>query len=203
MIVTTLPQSFIDGVRAVELTMNDVSSLQRFFADNPEYFLSTQGEPAGANSASEELQARPPAAWHFTQRWMIGYVDARDRLIGVADVVSDLLAMRVWHIGLFIVATVRHGQGDAQALYGGLEAWAQTNGAHWMRLGVVQGHVRAERFWERRGYIETRTRDGVPMGPRTNTVRVMVKPLTDGTLDDYLAMVPRDRPDRPGHVRVE
>ena len=31
----------------------------------------------------------------------------------------------------------------------------------------------------------------------TNTLRVMVKPLTGGTLEQYLALVPRDRPELP------
>lgn len=46
-----------------------------------------------------------------------------------------------------IVATARHGTGDAQVLNRGLESWAVANGAVWMWLGVVQGNTRAERFW--------------------------------------------------------
>jgi hypothetical protein len=40
-------------------------------------------------------------------------------------------------------------------------------------------------------------REGLPMGKRVNDVRVMTKPLTGETLADYLAIVPRDRPDHP------
>jgi hypothetical protein len=79
-------------------------------------------------------------------------------------------------------------------LYRGLESWAASNGASWLRLGVVHGNVRAERFWERLGFIQTRTR-AVPMGRLTNTVRVMVKPLAGGTLEHYLSLVQRDRPE--------
>jgi hypothetical protein len=60
---------------------------------------------------------------------------------------------------------------------------------------VVQGNQRAERFWAACGYVQVRTRDGLQMGRRTNSVRVMVKPLDGGTLDEYLALVPRDRPE--------
>lgn len=62
--------------------------------------------------------------------------------------------------------------GLAQALHAELEAWAVSNGANWLRLGVVQGNGRAERFWESLGYVEFRTRIGVEMGKRTNTLRV-------------------------------
>ena len=110
---------------------------------------------------------------------------------------ADLLARGVWHIGLFIVATDLHGTGTAQALHQGLERWAAAQGARWLRLGVVSGNARAERFWTQCGYLDLRMREGLPMGKRVNDVRVMAKPLTGETLADYLAIVPRDRPDHP------
>jgi hypothetical protein len=80
-------------------------------------------------------------------------------------------------------------------LYRGLETWAVQSGARWLRLGVVLGNGRAERFWERLGYIETRTRTGIPTGRLTNAVRVMVKCLDGRSLEEYLSLVERDRPD--------
>jgi hypothetical protein len=35
------------------------------------------------------------------------------------------------------------------------------------------------------------------MGKLTNTVRVMAKPLAGGTLEEFLSLVPRDRPEVP------
>jgi len=167
---------------AVELGPQDEARLQRFFDANPEYFLAIQGEPAAAHEAREELASEPPAGWTYTRRWLLGWAEADGTLAAMAHVVSDLLVRHVWHIGLFIVATGRHGTGDAQR-----------GGAHWLRLGVVRGNLRAERFWTARGYVETRTREGVQVGKQTNTVRVMVKPLAGGTVEEYLALVPRDR----------
>jgi hypothetical protein len=34
------------------------------------------------------------------------------------------------------------------------------------------------------------------MGKLTNTVRVMVKLLAGGTIEEFLSLVPRDRPER-------
>ena len=59
---------------------------------------------------------------------------------------------------------------------------------------MVVGNDRAERFWERQGFAEVRRRDGISMGQRVNSLRVMVKPLDGGRIADYLEMVPRDRP---------
>ena len=194
-----LPTSPLPWLRVVELGPGDAPLLQRFFEANPAYFDAVFGEPAGAGAARDEIRDLPPAGWSFTRRWLLGYAADDGELAAVADVVSDLLVPDVWHIGLFIVATSRHGSGDAGVLYRGLESWAASHGARWLRLGVVQGNARAERFWEAQGFVETRTRARVEMGRRTNTLRVMVKPLPGGTLDAYLAAVPRDRPEPADH----
>ncbi len=193
---TKLPSSPITALRTIELTSNEEPLLQRFFDANPQYFFAVHGGAAGPNEAHEEIHGEPPAGWGFTKKWLIGYVDTQNELVAMANIISDLLASDVWHIGLFVVATSRHGNGDAHTIYRGLETWAIENGAHWLRLGVVQGNARAERFWESLGYIETRTRDGVAMGKLTNTIRVMVKPLGGGSLEQYLSLIERDRPDK-------
>jgi GNAT superfamily N-acetyltransferase len=192
---TKLPSSPIAALRTIELTSDEEPLLQRFFEANPQYFLAVNGEPAGPNEAHEEIHGEPPSGWGFTKKWLIGYVDGQNELVAMANIISDLLSPGVWHIGLLVVATPRHGTGDAQTIYRGLETWAIDNGAHWLRLGVVQGNTRAENFWESLGYVQTRTRDGVAMGKLTNTIRVMVKPVAGGSPEQYLSLIERDRPD--------
>ena len=187
----------MSDLTVVELTSRDASALQRFFDANPDYFIAVNGEPAGPEEARDELEGALPPGWTFTRKWMIGYVDANRDVVAMATIVSDLIARSVWHIGLFIVATERHGRGDAQHVYRGLESWMRANGARWLRLGVVAGNTRAERFWTREGYVETRTRTGIEMGRRVNTIRVMVKALEGEAIERYLALVERDRPDPP------
>jgi len=195
---TELPASPVAGLRTVELGAGSEPLLQRFFEANPLYFMTTHGEPARPSEAHDEIHDELPSGWAFTKKWVIGYLDARDEVVALANVVTDLLGGDVWHIGTFIVATARHGNGEAQVLHRGLEDWARANGARWLRLGVVQGNDRGERFWERLGYVQTRTRSGVEMGRLTNTLRVMVKPLADNTLEQYLTLLPRDRPEHAG-----
>ena len=195
MMAIALPASPIPALRAVELDASYEPLLQRFFEANPEYFLTVNGEPAGPNEAHDEIRGEVPADMSFTRKWLVGYVDAEGSMVALANVIIDLLAPGVWHIGLFIVASSRHGTGEAHAIHHSLERWAAANGANWLRLGVVQGNARAERFWEALGYIQTRTREDVAMGRLTNTLRVMVKPLSSDTLEHYLSLVPRDQPE--------
>jgi len=186
-----------DGLRASELQQADVPRLQAFFDANPEYFLTISGEGPKATTAQEEFDSVPPREFPYRQRWMLAWTDADGAMAGMADVVADLFAARVWHIGLFVVATALHGRGAAPSMYRQLEQWIRAGGAQWLRLGVVLGNARAERFWTRQGYAELRRRHDIPMGQRSNTVRVLMKPLGDGAVAEYLELVGRDRPDAP------
>jgi RimJ/RimL family protein N-acetyltransferase len=183
------------GWRAVELVSDDAVTLQRLFEENPEYFVEVNGEPPLPTEAAEELHGALPPGWPYTRKWIIGLIDETGVLAGMANVVSDLLAPGVWHIGLLIIATKRHGDGTAHSFYSGLENWMKNSGAEWLRLGVVAGNARAERFWERLGFVDVRKRNGVKMGKFVNTLRVMAKPLAGGSLDTYLNLVARDRPE--------
>ncbi|MBL0143716.1 MAG: GNAT family N-acetyltransferase [Betaproteobacteria bacterium] len=183
--------------QALEVGAQDLDEIQCFFEANPEYFLAVGGMGPGTDEARKEFDDRPPEGWPYSRKWFIRFVDGKGSTIGVADVVSDLLAEGVWHIGLFIIATALHGTGTAKAVHSGLEDWIRCDGARWLRLNVAAGNSRAERFWERAGYAQVRTREGIEIGRRVHTMRVMTKPLANGRLAEYLGIVARDRPEAP------
>lgn len=184
---------------ARELAAHEVPLLQALFDANPLYFQAVNGRAANADEAQVEFDEQPPPHLCLpgrTRRWFMGLFGAdRATLEGVAVVVQDLCAPGVWHVALYLLATTLHGRGAASDTYRALEAWMRHGGAHWLRLGVVAGNARAERFWENQGFIEVRRRHGVDTGGRINDLRVLAKPLAGGTLAEYLALVPRDRPD--------
>jgi GNAT superfamily N-acetyltransferase len=183
------------GWHARELCAAEVPRLQALFDANPEYFVTVNGRLPNPDEAQVEFDELPPPYLSFTRRWFAGLFDPTGDLAGVAIVVSDLGAEGVWHLALFLVATPLHGQGVAGRLHAALECWVARSGARWLRLGVVEGNARAERFWARRGYVEVRRRLGVDTGGLINDIRVLVKPLADGDVAEYLERVPRDLPD--------
>jgi GNAT superfamily N-acetyltransferase len=180
---------------AFEMDAGDLLVLQQFLEENPEYHLAVEGQPPGPAAAQEAFDAAPPADWPFDKKWLMRVSDADGRMIGLIDLIENLFVDGVWHVGLFIIATHLHGRGTAPGLYRALEAWLREQDCRWVRLGIVQGNLRAERFWEKFGYHEVRKRLAVPMGKKTNDVRVMVKPLAGGSLREYLSAVARDRPE--------
>lgn len=193
--MTRLLDSPLPELRSLELSPGSEPLLQRFFEANPLYFLAVSGEPPKPEEAFEEINDELPEGWSYSEKWIIGFARPSGELAAMANVVKDLLASKVWHISTFIVETSRHGNGDAAALYNGIEAWARANGADWIRLGVVKGHAAAERFWQKCGYQQTRERTGVVFGQKAQTVRVMCKSLGGRPVGEYLELVARDRPE--------
>lgn len=181
------------GLNVLPLQAADIAQLQAFYAANPLYFEATGGEPAQPGDAEADFHARPPPDMPYRQRWLLALCDEHGQWQAVVEVIAGLLLPQAWHIALFMVDARHHGQGLAAQLYAALEAWTLASGAHWLRLGVVVGHTRAERFWLRQGFVEVTRRHAVQMGRRSNSLRVMVKPLRS-SVAAYLQQVPRDRP---------
>jgi GNAT superfamily N-acetyltransferase len=189
----SLPVVSMPYIFATELQAADTAELQAFFDQNPEYFLQCHGEPARDDEAATELKLNMPSDCDYKQQWMIGFVKEGEGLVAAVHVVQDLFADGVWHIGLFILETRRHGKGDAQLIYAATEQWALNHGARWLRLGAVKDNLRAMRFWGAQGYCAVRERENVQMGLKKNTITTMVKPLNIATLTQYLERVERDR----------
>jgi len=181
--------------RVFELVEVDIAVIQQLFDANPEYSQMVLGRALRDGDAHGVFHDRPPAEFPMGRKFMLGFVDAEDELLGAAEIVSDLFAQSVWHIGLFLVATNQHGNGLAHQLYEAIELATQTDGARWLRLGVVADNVRGVRFWQRCGFQQVRVREDYAPGERQHTLQVMVKPLSSGGVPGYLALVQRDRPD--------
>ncbi|CAN5889420.1 hypothetical protein BH11PSE8_BH11PSE8_16310 [soil metagenome] len=172
---------------------DDIPSIQAFFDANPAYTRMVEGRPVSPNAAAVEFDEMPPPGMAYGERWFLTVRDRRSGAIdAVLDVVKDLLAPGIWHIGLFFVAERLHGQGLAARLHAALEQWAEAQGARWLRLGVVEQNQRGARFWRRQGYGFVCSREAAAAGGRVNNVFCLVKPLGDNTREAYLAAQGRD-----------
>jgi len=176
------------------LDEEDLPELQRFIEANPEYWRIVMRREPPAHAAREIFEDRPPAQWPWKRTWVVALRDASGAMTAVAGVIEDLFAPGIWHVGLFITAGRLHGTGASGEAYASLERWIRASGARWVRLGVVIGNARAERFWEKMGFGEVKRRYDIEVEGRVCDLRVMAKPLERGRLEDYFASVERDRP---------
>lgn len=185
----------LSPLRCEVLGPDDLPALQALFETNCGYFNAVNGEPAQADQAQQEFVDRPPEGMPYGDMWLLGVRVGKGELLGMASVIGDFLAPKVWHIGLFMIASRLHGSGLAPRMYGALEMAMRERGAQWIRLGAVVGYAKAVGFWRTMGYTEVRRRRGVPMGKRVNDLHVFVKPLGSATIAEYLQRVERDRPE--------
>lgn len=188
-----LPIVANSAIHADELYSTDAAELQSFFDRNTEYFLICHGEPARPDEAAKELELKLPDGLACNKQWFIAFREQGVGLIAVEHVVKDLFSEGVWHIGLLLLDACRHGKGDAQLIYAATEQWAVTQGARWLRIGVVADNLKAKRFWESRGFSSVYERKSVVMGLKKNTIFTMIKALSGATIPQYLELVDRDR----------
>jgi RimJ/RimL family protein N-acetyltransferase len=184
------------GWHAVAAGRDIAPELQQFYEANPGYWQLTHGRAPDPVEAESGFDIRPPDDMPYSDLpvWVIRD-RATGRIVGEVSAATDLLASGVIHLGFFLIETALHGSGFASEVYASYEAWAVQRGARWLRLGVVAANARAEAFWRARGYLELCRRDGYVLGDRTHQLIVMMKPIGSNTMADYLAAVPRDRPE--------
>lgn len=189
---------FMAGKRwvAVPLDATDAPALQAFLDANPLYSEIVNDRPFRPGEALEEITDAPPFA-HGAVHALGVLARGTGEWLGFVSIVDDLFVPGVCHIGLLVVATAQHGSGLADEWVAGLENRAKASGARWMRLGVVVGNARAERFWARMGFEELRQRHGMPYEGPSTSVRVMLKRLGEASVAEYLSLVERDRPESP------
>lgn len=188
-----LPKVANSAIHTDELCSLDAAELQSFFDRNSEYFLICHGEPPRPDEAATELKLKLPDGLTCNKQWFIGFREQGAGLVAVEHVIKNLFVEGVWHIGLLILDACRHGKGDAQSIYAATEHWAVTQGARWLRIGVVADNLRAQRFWNSQGFSKVCERQGVVMGVKKNTIATMIKALSGATIPQYLELVDRDR----------
>ncbi|MBK1714756.1 GNAT family N-acetyltransferase [Rubrivivax gelatinosus] len=180
------------AVRA--LAADEVPALQALLEANADFYLTVGGLPPGPDEAAELFAEQPPDHLGWTRHWVAGAFEPDGRLAGVLLIVADLGTPGCWHTALFLIDQPLRGSGAAAELHAAFEAWARREGARWLRLGVVVGNTRAERFWRRCGYTVLRTRPVEAADGSLRTTTAMLKCLGEAGVADYLERVPRDQP---------
>lgn len=177
--------------RAVELTIDDVGLVQAFYRQNPEYWIIVANKTSSEQMALEDFFAPGNPTVRRGKKWRIGFFDGNNILVGISYIFSDFLAEHVWHIEFFIVASALHGTGASSEIYDELESWILHQNGSWLRLGVVVGHTKAQRFWEKAGYMALGKWEGGVAGVGL-TIQLMLKPLKNIPLMEYFRCVPND-----------
>jgi RimJ/RimL family protein N-acetyltransferase len=130
----------------------DSASLQELFEQCSEFFELTEGAPPSSTQAADELASRAPGK-NADDTFCFG-IHRDDTLIGFIHVTRDHPKPNEWWLGLLLLHPAARRMGLGEETHEALLAWAASNGARVMWLGVLEQNTAAERFWRRIGYVE-------------------------------------------------
>jgi len=159
-----------------QLSVRDELEIQQVFQACNDYFQIVDGRDARETEASEFL-GPVPVANKQEDRFSLGLVDRRAKLIGLLDGLDGYPAASVSWIGLFMIVPQDRGQGIGRQFMQCWERFRKAQSVAEIRLGVVDENVAAQGFWESQGYAAlTRTEPRI-FGNKIQVVNVLHKVL--------------------------
>ncbi|WP_119068855.1 GNAT family N-acetyltransferase [Aggregatilinea lenta] len=170
-----MPVFTVGQVEARELTPQDAGALQTLLEACDDYTVLVEGQPPDAEAAFDVMADLAPGKTLDDKR-LLGLWRG-DRLVGVLDAMVGYPMPDVWFIGLLMIAPEQRGHGLGASVVGAFEAWAASQGARAIGLGVVEPNRDALRFWQRLGYAELRRTGPRPFGRNLHVVIVLQKAL--------------------------
>ena len=123
-------------------------------------FLSS-GLPSVEDDA-HDLLIDQPLETSPDQKGVIGFFDGDHGLVAALDFLVGYPEENIWFIGLLLIHPNLRGQGCGTRILSGFEAWARTNQAKALMIGVLECNTAALRFWQNNGFLEFER-----SGPRT------------------------------------
>lgn len=158
----------------------DAAQLQSLFAQCADFFVMTNGTPAGETAAAEEFtdvpDSKTPGDVHA-----LGLVDSCDRLVGAIISVQGYPDLQTWWLGLMLLAPEQRGKGLGTSFYEAFEQWVAAQSYRFISLCAIAPNTVGRQFWQRLGFKEIRQIPSRTYGSQTHNVYVYrrcVCPLT-------------------------
>ncbi|ACL64061.1 GCN5-related N-acetyltransferase [Anaeromyxobacter dehalogenans 2CP-1] len=158
----------LDGprLRAVAATRAHAAQIQSCFQGAPDYFVRTEGGPAGADAA-ERLLAEAEADPERRVYALVPHTGGP--AVGVLDLYLNHPEPGTAHVGLLLFREACQGLGYGKETTAALEHVLARSGFRALRLSVGDENPGARAFWERLGFAE--------VGRLDRGIAVFEKPL--------------------------
>ena len=144
----------LTGCFGVRLDEARKAELERLYESCREYFELVTGAPPAPDEVDALLRTVPRGRSR-EDKFVIGFFDAPEHLVGVLDVIRDYPREREWYVGLLLFGPATRGRGLGERVYRRLEEWVLAQGGRALHLIVQQTNPGALRFWERMGFEVT------------------------------------------------
>ena len=147
--MTTNPT--IEGARAVVLQAADCGRLEELCGRCTDFFELVHGRSNGAVVTAEILAPLPEKVASGVK--VIFGIEQDDELVGVTELLSGFPASNEWYVGLLVLQPDSRGSGLGTAVWRGMRAWMEEQGARVVRLVVQKQNASARMFWEKQRFV--------------------------------------------------
>jgi GNAT superfamily N-acetyltransferase len=168
--VTSAP--VIEGFIVRPLEDRDIQPLQALFDEDPDYFQGMNGR----DIPLEEIRAAVPPGRTHDDKFVFA-VERGDRLAGMIDVIRGYPEPATWYLGFLFLAKDVRGKGLGRSALRAIYAWSKGQGATALRLGVVEGNIRARWLYATEGFVFKDVREVDPAVKRLRRTLVLERPL--------------------------
>ncbi len=168
------PELCIEGFDARRLTETDLTALQALLESALDFSLLVDGIPPAVDAALSLLHDLPPTK-DALDKFVFGFFDADDQLIGVLDCLRAYPDAATWWIGLLLFQPQARGSGMGKKVVDGFMRWVAQQGAACVGLGVVEANTEGLIFWQKLGFIEQERRPPSRFGEKEHRVVMMHK----------------------------
>ncbi|MBQ0004785.1 MAG: GNAT family N-acetyltransferase [Clostridiales bacterium] len=139
--------------QARKLTERDFGYVYHLTRTNSRYYRNLNIKPSKQH-LTEILRTLPDGS-EPSDKHLIGFYDADEKLIGVMDIVTGYPEKDDAYIGWFMLDAELQGRGIGSQLFADVRASLKSQGYDYISLGVEERNPDAKAFWEKQGFRAT------------------------------------------------
>ncbi len=151
-------------------------TLQKLFAQCADFTRLVEGEEVNPNAAREILRS-VPAGRLLRDKFLYGFLDRDEAIIGVLEGLRDYPDDAIWWVGLLLLAPEARGHGVGRKIMEAFSEYVLMEKGTAIMLGVVEENQAAYRFWQGLGFELVRQTEPRLFGRKTQKVNVMRREL--------------------------
>jgi ribosomal protein S18 acetylase RimI-like enzyme len=145
----------------------DTAALRDLFARAADYVMLETGQPPGDSQITGFFTGAPPGIDPATSL-RLGMFLPGGQLVAIADLAFGYPNPDDAYIGLLLIDPNHRGKRLGQQMLGHVFASASTRKARRILIAVLEDNPKAQRFWQKMGFVEDLRGPPTQMGSKTH-----------------------------------
>ena len=136
------------------LSKEDIPAVQKFFNDNPDFFIASTGQAPKENEAEILFNKIPEGKTTEDKFWLAIFDNDNNNIVAFVDLIQNYKIENQWTIGLYIVSKNYRGQGIATKLLNDLENLLLSLRVNSLEISIKEQNVCELSFWKKMNFVE-------------------------------------------------